>query len=265
MRIKATLGIILLALLAMFGLAAGEATAALTDNLIGYWAFEGSGADGSGGGRDVSLYGSATYGTGLFGQALSLPGQTGSFAARQIDDEIYNFGSGDFTIQVWVKFNSTSGEQTIFEKFTGSNGPGWTLTKLQNGYPRFHAQDYITQDHSNNINTTGSWHHLLIRRQENSFSYFVDGKPIEAISADTITTTRKPLLFGHRDGTGGQDFPLNGLIDEAAIWSRALSDTEINYLYNSGAGNPVPIPSAWLLLGSGLLGLAGLGRRLRKS
>jgi hypothetical protein len=99
-----------------------------TDGLIGYWTFDGTTVDASGNGNTLALQGGATFGQGLFGQALSLDGQLGSYAAALTNNTAFDFGSDDFTVQIWVDFNTLSGEETLIEKFTGAAGPGWTFT-----------------------------------------------------------------------------------------------------------------------------------------
>ena len=77
----------------------------LTQGLQGYWQFNGTGADASGHGRPMNLFGNAGYGGGLLGQALSLDGAVASFAARPVNDAAFDLGGADFTIQIWAKFN----------------------------------------------------------------------------------------------------------------------------------------------------------------
>src|SRR5579859_2838159 len=89
------------------------ARAALTDGLLGYWPFEGNALDMSGNGRDLSLFGGAGFGPGLIGQGLALPGNSSSYAQRPLDDTVFDFGSSDFTIQVWFNFNINNREQTL--------------------------------------------------------------------------------------------------------------------------------------------------------
>lgn len=113
-------------------------------SVIGYWPFDGSGADLSGGQLDLTLRNGAGFAPGLSGQALDLQnGALGTPAAAQDatrpgDDSILNLQSDEFpdgfTIQVWVLFHQTVGlngqsEQVLIEKFGGSGGPGWTLAQ----------------------------------------------------------------------------------------------------------------------------------------
>jgi hypothetical protein len=72
-----------------------------------------------------------------------------------------------------------------------------------------------------------------------------------------LASTSGLHIGADRVGTGQFD----GLIDEVAIWDRALDATDVSALYNGGAGiNLVPEPSTALLLGMGLTFL-GAGRR----
>jgi hypothetical protein len=102
--------------------------------LVGYWPLDGNGADVSGNGRDLTLFGNPTFAPGGFGLALSLHDDKSQYAQRPVDDAAFDFGNGsDFTIQVWVNFNTTRRDQTLLEKTLGASGPGWRLRTLYFG------------------------------------------------------------------------------------------------------------------------------------
>lgn len=240
---------------AVLALAAGQASAGLMDNLQGYWQFNGSGADSSGNGRDATLYGGAGYGGGLFGQGLSLTGNNANYAARPVDDAVFNFGSSNYTIQVWVNYNHVSGEQTLLEKFSGSGGPGWTLTTLGSTI-RFYYHGALQLD--GGTVAAGAWNHILFRRDGGTGDMFVNGVLVGPVGLADGTSSSNPLLFGKRNDGSGQVFPLNGVMDEVAIWNRALTNQEVADLYNGGNGlamgaSVIPLPHA------GGMAMAGLG------
>jgi N-acetylneuraminic acid mutarotase len=216
-------------------LATGPAGSA---GLVGYWPFDGNGSDASGNGRDLNLFGGVGFASGLFGQALDLHHDPDQYAARPVDDDDFDFGDRDFSLQVWVNFNDTSGEQEPLEKFAGQTGPGWTVIKLGDGTLIFTA-------HPNGVTSppqpipTQAWHHLFFRRQGTNWELFFNGRRIaQAIIAVPVPDTDFPLLIGKRNSADGRNFAIDGRIDEVAIWNRPLSDSEIAQLYNGGVGSP---------------------------
>lgn len=224
--------------------------AAITDNLQGYWEFDGNGQDSSGNNRDFDLVGGPTFGTGLFGQALSLTGNTSQYAIGQSNETIFDLGADDFTIQAWANFNSLAGEQTLLEKFTGGAGPGYTVTKLSNNRIQFFAGGVGAINSTSTVTSAGNWNHVIVRRDQNQFEIFLNGSSAGTLSsANAVSTSPMSLLAGERDG--GQAFPVNGRLDEYAFWDRSLSNNEITTLFNGGAGTSItaiPEPAALPIL-----------------
>ncbi|MBL8422463.1 MAG: LamG domain-containing protein [Candidatus Accumulibacter phosphatis] len=224
----------------MMVLMSGEAQAvSLSSGLVGYWQFNDTGADVSGNGRDVSLFGGAGFGPGLFGQALSLDGTLGMGAQRPSDDAAFNFASGDFTIQLWANLATTSsGEQTLIEKFTGGGGPGWTLTTP--GVTQFYAAPAIVLNSGSMTFPVGGWQQFVVRRSGSLFNVFHDDTLVATgTSAGSLPISANPLLIGARNTGDGRNFTVNGLMDEVAIWNRALSDTDLALIWNGGAGRQI--------------------------
>ncbi len=234
--------------------------AGLTSGLATYYKFDGDGADSSGNGRGLGLFGGVGFASGLFGQALDLHHNNSQFAQRPVDDPILNFGSGDFTIQVRVNFNSTAGIQTLFEKFQGATGPGWTISKLVGNQLEFFANPSGIIDSAPQAIASGVWHEVIARRTGNVFDLVYDGAEIGSVTnATPISATSFPLLVGRRNAADGRDFSVDGRIDEVAIWTRALTDSELTTLFNNGLGTQLPVavpePSTLVLSGIGALTL----------
>ena len=237
----------------------------LSDNLIGYWQFDGSGQDASGGGRDLDLVGGVGFADGLFGEALDLHGNANQYAQRPVDDAIYDFGPSDFTIQAWVNFNNISGEQALVDKHVEWGGSGWIVTKHGVSDWHFFAKPSVILTSSDQTIQTGRWHHVLVRGDGSDFDLFYNGTVVTSGSdPDPIADTDRSLIVGMQPGRG---FPLDGRLDEIAIWNRALTDSEIATLYNGGNGTPIPEPSTAVLAAMACVGLLAFGcrRLIRKA
>lgn len=229
------------------------AGADIIDGLQTYWKFDGSGVD-SAGNADVALQGAAGYSPGLFGQALSLGGSTSQYAIGTSNDTSLDLGAEDFTIQVWANFASLAGEQTLFEKFDGGAGPGYTITKLNTHRIQFFGPDAIDIETSSGVSGPAIWNQVLVRRSGTQADVFINGTNVGSQSvaaAAAVTNSLNPVRIGERDG--GQNFPVNGLLDEIAFWKRAVTNAEVTALYGGGTGMQiaaVPEPSCCLLLAS---------------
>ncbi len=235
----------------------------LSDGLIGYWQFDGNGSDASGNGNTVALFGAAGFGTGLFGQALSLNGTSGTYAQMVNDNSAFDLGSGDFTIQVWASLNGGP-SPILIEKFYGPQGPGWTFYLWPSSL-NFYSNSQQLLSATVNL-PTGVWQSYVVERSGTTLAIYFNGSLVDDTSyGGSLGSTTNPLLFGARNAQDGRNFTMNGLIDEVAVWNRALSPEEIAALWNNGAGREmVPEPATWLLFSFGLAGLSVQRRRFRK-
>ena len=215
--------------------------------ITNWWTGDGS-ADDIIGGRNGALVGGATTGPGLVDQAFVLNGQ-GAFV-NVPDNAALNVGTGNFTVELWVKFNSTSGEQVLAEKYIetdGSSATGWTLTKLSTNVLRLALTDGtdapIDVDSKTLSIPTNTWIEFAARRSGSTITTFMNGKAVASGTCSYNLSSTASLKLGHRgnptDTPGSHDsrnFYLNGGIDEAQFYiGTALTNTQIQGIYNDGA------------------------------
>ncbi|WP_265575880.1 beta strand repeat-containing protein [Bradyrhizobium sp. WBAH23] len=203
----------------------------------GTWTFSGSGADDSGNDHHLALTGGAGFAPGLFGEALALDGAKGSGAVLSTDPSAFDFGSSDFTIELWVKFDDLSRESTLIEKFTNDSGPGWTFTVLGDHRLQFYAAGVAVLTSDPLTIATGEWHQFVAERSGTTFNLFVDGTQVLSGSGGgAIIPSSGPLLIGGRNTGDPRNFTVDGVVDNVTIWDHALSTTQISQHWNGGAG-----------------------------
>jgi hypothetical protein len=210
--------------------------------LIGWWKAEGNALD-SAGTNNGMLQGGAGYAPGEVGQAFSLDGSTGCVEIP--DAPAVELTS--LTLEAWVLFDSTSGLRTVFAKPVGS-GPfdsyslwlsSGTLNGILSDVTGFGAQLSATAPL-----TTGTWYHVAytVDAGASQQALYVNGVQV-ASGATTLSAgyDTQPLLLGRDTENGAPNYFLQGLIDEASIYNRALTPAEITSIYNAGPAGKAPV------------------------
>lgn len=195
-------------------------------------------ADAAGSNPGVHV-GAPTHEAGESGEALRFNGG-GSFVAVQ-DNDLWAFGSSDFTIELWANF-ATSGGGSVGhggDVFIANDESQGTANKwffaYGGGYLYFHINGPGIGDQFFDLVSfypqIGRWYHLAIRRSGSTYTIFIDG--VAAGSADNtvaIPNANTPLTIGEAEGL----FYMNGLLDEVTIYNRALADAEVNSIFQAG-------------------------------
>ncbi|MDD5518382.1 MAG: LamG domain-containing protein, partial [Candidatus Omnitrophica bacterium] len=212
--------------------------------LVGYWSMDESYGtttyDGSGNGNNgTMIYMSTSTGgswsTGKLGSALSFDGvddfvTMGTPTSLQLTSEL--------TYEAWVKYNSFSAN---YNPVVISNYWRPVLWRYNTGGGVFRFT--VDEGAGGSWNATGStvvqlntWYHVVgtFSVNEGKLKVYVNGVlEGETDKTAAINLAGSPFTIGTNYGSGQQDFA-NGTIDEARVYSRALSAAEIRYHYNRG-------------------------------
>ena len=126
-------------------------------------------------------------------------------------DEKYAFGTGDFTIEAFVKFNSLSGNQIIYDQRPGSAG-AYPVLYAGGDTIRYHVSgsDRITSS----ALTTGTWYHIAVCRSGTDTKMFIEGTQAGGTWTDSTDYQQGALRLGV--GYADTEY-LNGNIDYLRI------------------------------------------------
>lgn len=158
------------------------------------------------------------------------------------DSDDWNFGTGDFTIDMWVRWNSTTGAQCLICQYEDASNV-WTLWKQTDHKLKFYAaDDGVTKAVYTMTNaptfTIGVWYHITLCRSTTNIYMFINGVS-QTLTANTAVGTND---LGDLTGTlniglsvaGTADY-FNGWIDEVRIskgiarWTSNFTPRSYNY------------------------------------
>jgi hypothetical protein len=254
----AVAGIVLL--LTIPGTAHAAGCVSPPDGLVSWWPGDGDANDVVDGNHGT-LVGGAAFASGEVGQAFSFDGTVGTRVAGPADSAGSNLDiTGAFTLDAWVDFTAVNG--------TVNNAPivaKWGTTSLGTaGYGIF-------MDSSGRpavgVGTDDGWHRLWVVSPSSLSSGFhhvagvftgsevrvyVDGDLEVSHGFDgPVPVNDIPVLIGGYDPSLTSAWgTLDGLIDEVDVFNRALSEAEIQAIYDAGSAGkcrcgPLPVHGAY--------------------
>jgi len=217
--------------------------------MVSWWPGDGT-ADDIQDGNNGTLQGGVTFGAGKVGQALSLDGVNGRVlvpAASNLDLE------QAFTIDAWVNFADLSSAHCIVTKGLVDNhqyailSGGLAAPDELNLLVRRQASASDGLDRLITVNQAhlvpNRWYHIAATADGTNKSIYLDGQLLATNSAVAPYTTFSPAVeIG--SANGGTVAFFHGMIDEVEIYNRALTQAEIQAIYNAGsAGKCKPSPN----------------------
>ena len=205
------------------------------ENLVGWWKFdEGSGdtaTDSSGNEFDIPLV-DHLWADGVFGGAVVFPGQ------GQGQRGGFVYGDNAITVCTWVWHEAFVTGQV--ERYVTAEPEIAVIRKESNGQLHFYINTggSLRHIHVPDALTEGRWLHIAGTWDGTTQRLYLDGVEIASQApGGTLGTTSGVRLSNTPE-------PLNGMLDDARIYNRALTKEEINivmvgpeYPY---ASNPSP-------------------------
>lgn len=151
--------------------------------------------------------------------SLSLDGDSDEVTAP--DNDTWNFGAGDFTIDLWVYFNNTTGSQIFCSQYGGGSSY-WQVYKSADNRLRIEGANggTVANCYTTSVPTlnTGTWYHIAFVRSGASGYIFLDGVslPVTIGTAfGTLPDVGVVLEIGSYASAAGNF--VNGYIDELRI------------------------------------------------
>jgi len=196
---------------------------------VGVWHFENDAQDSSGKENHGTLMNGATFGKGKHGKGINLT--TTAYRYVRVEDSLSLDLTNAFTLEAWVKPNT--GDNPVLGKEDG------TALAYNMGTPAA-LMLYLNTDTLNPADwnygysvsmPSGIWLHIATTWDGTTVKYYEDGilKYTNPNSyTGTLVNSASALGIGKNgDQTGGNARYYAGLIDEAIIYNRALSQSEI--------------------------------------
>lgn len=218
-----------------------------TAGLVGCWPFNGNANDESVNSNNGIVNG-ATLTTDRFGDTNS---------AYHFDgvDDLIDFGDVDIldnapeaTISIWIRYsNHTDFYDPFIAKGPIAAGNPYHINRSSSEIigASFQGTGGASAAETSNQADDGNWHHVVATFKNKEVKIYIDNI-LSSIPAGSDCTNIKndsnPLTLGFNQGPTRQ-FWYEGDIDEVRIYNRALSETEIQTLFQEGTNQP-PVADA---------------------
>ncbi len=220
-------------------------------NLVGYWQFDGSTLDSSGGGHTASTYGNATYSSDspfAQGQSMYFDGNDDYLIVSDHND--FDF-TKSFTIAMWIK-PTRSGIAILLDKWASPYayevqlnddrlGP-WVWTDI--GYYGAYIPSGITLN---------EWQHIAYTFDGTYLSTYKNGSYTGHTNASGSINVTSTSIFIGSQRSGNYEF--QGYMDDITMYNEALTEGQIRDLFMNTDINTVPEPTSICLLGLGIISI----------
>jgi Concanavalin A-like lectin/glucanases superfamily len=210
-----------------------------TNGLVGWWPFNGNANDESGNGNHGTVNGATLTSdkNGELNKAYKFDG---------VDDFIYiptnssiNLETS-YTLSSWFNanlwFNTNISDRSIISKSIPTGGGGYELIIGGNNGDIAHVGTNSNGSFVQGASgfSMNNWYFITATFDGNTIKLYMNGTLIKTeLKPGRMNINSESLKFGARAGGGIYNQWFSGIIDDIAIYNRALTQQEITALYNS--------------------------------
>jgi len=224
---------------------------ALTDNLVSYWKLDessGNASDSSGNSVTLTNNNTLTYTGGKINNGATFASATTKCLTTSAGVSLF---TNAFTISMWVKPAVADFSNNELFAYAPSSGSA-NIVKCEGTatdearFIIFDSAGNFRKDYRSNTNifAQNTWTYFTATWDGTTLLLYANGSvlsPTKTIDdGATLTSTSRYFGLGIEAPSALIGNKLDAMLDEVGIWSRALSSTEVNELYNSGNGKQYP-------------------------
>jgi len=201
--------------------------------------------------NDADIIGTS-FVDGQFGKAREFSSSEKDYIRKSHASNI-DFDKGDFTITFWLKADQPNDWATIIQKADDwsdkSSIFGWVIGNADTDTGKrieFSIQAGDRDDcYDKWVESTtevfdNEWHYITAIKKGTEIFLYVDGKQEDKeVDVTQSVSSNSDLFIGSMINSEFDDYYFNGIIDEIAIYNRAISTDEISKLFNNKNGQEI--------------------------
>ena len=221
---------------------------AVTAGLVRHWSLDTIGSLTDSVAADpLTNNGGAVATTGMFGGAVDLDGTNDYLSAA--DSTALDFGTGSFTVALWVRPASTTSQYRVINKWNTANQQGWLMDintttggGASAGALRFRVDSDVDPANAqsvevaapNALGTGTGWRHLaaVVDTTGDRVTIYVNGNQVGTTQTGMTTlgdvSNAAPLHVGPLPTQTERSF--NGDVDEIRLYNVALTEAQVRTL-----------------------------------
>ena len=203
-------------------------------DLVAYYPFDGNSEDTSGNGNHGRIIGTTSYIDGKFGDALALDGD--GYVEMETSDSLHGdlFKTDPFTLAVWV-YRETGYYEHVWRSLPIESGHNTLFIFPKEGIISWRGFVDGVWSWDNLCETdpgvfdTDTWLHIAVTNDGEKFRIYADGVKVAETDFQETDGGNATYRIG--------DFAKHLTVDDYAVFSKALSEEEINLIMNRGVAH----------------------------